>query len=274
MEVHETAFVTCAFRAMHEELSQDPYARLWIDEPIRELSQQYLQDVTPEESVAHSLRNRFFLDTLKHLVKHNQVEFLINFGCGFSMYPFLLPDTLKHIEIDLPNVIDYKQQRIDYWQKKNTLPQRDIHHIGCNFGSDDFSVLLEKIRSIKGTASSFILLEGVLFFLNGEQTDDLFNLFREIQAPNDTLGSVSFRQEDTGNLAFQRLLQFIKSVSGDPHAPVHYQTVEDTFYKQLPSYRLSDHQDFYSMADTSGYQPRHKPDMIINEQFYVLTRTS
>lgn len=272
MEVHETAFVTCAFRSMHEELSGDSYAHLWTDRKTKQLSESYLNAVTPEESAAHSLRNRFYLDTISNLYRNGSVEILINFGCGFSMYPFLLPETLRHIEIDLPHLIDYKKEKIANWQKEGRLPHRDISYIRCDFATDFESELLHTIRSLKGHAPCFILLEGVLFFLDEKGTDTLFSLFHALQGPGDSIGSVSFRKEDTRNTAFSKLLKFMKEVSGAGDMPVQFQTVEDEYYSSLPNYEVTTHQDFFSLAKHYGYRPSSPPDMTINEQFYHLTR--
>lgn len=270
MEVHDTAFVTCNFRAMHEALSGDPYARHWTTPKAVHWSNTYLSKVTPEESVAHSLRNRYFLETLKKLIQEDQIEYLINFGCGFSMYPFLLPERIKHIEIDFPHLIAHKKKKLESWQKNKKLPPRQIEFTGCDFRTDFTAKLASDILSVKGSAPCFILLEGVLFFLNREQTNTLFTLFRNVQNKGDRIGTVSFRPEDTHNQAFSKLLDFMNEASVNVQKGVQYQTVEDRYYNELPCYRISDHQDFFSLSEQYGYQAAHGPEMILNEQYYIL----
>ncbi|WGK64866.1 hypothetical protein [Croceiramulus getboli] len=48
MKVHETAYVTCAFRALHEELSGDHFAHLWVSPEITAWMQDYLHKVSAE----------------------------------------------------------------------------------------------------------------------------------------------------------------------------------------------------------------------------------
>lgn len=272
MEVHETAFVTCAFRSMHRELSKDSFAHLWLNNRVQKWVDAYLTKVTPEESAAHSLRNRYFLETIKELTNEHQLKLLINFGCGFSMYPYLLPEGLRHIEIDMPQLINYKREQTALWQDKKVLPPRDIEFIGCDFGTRFKDSLLQQIRELKGDDPCFILLEGVLFFLTREETDELFGLFDDIQEPGDFIGSVSFREKDTKNKAFSRLKNFMREDSGEALNKVYYQTVEDTYYNNLPSYELLEHQDFFSLAPKYGYSPSHEPDMVLNEQLYLLKK--
>ena len=273
MEVHETAFVTSAFRAMHAALSRDEFAHLWLNDKVQYWADTYLSMVTREESAAHSMRNRYFLDSIHRLFKAGKIEYLINFGCGFSMYPYLLPDGLKHIEIDKPEVIRHKDQKTLLWEEQGILPARDIVRIPCDFSEDYENELFDKIINIKKNSPCFILLEGVLFFLTREEMLRLFQLFNTLQEKGDSIGSVSFRAEDTENKAFSLLLEFMKKENPHGTEEVRYQTVEDHFYKALPGYDLVDHQDYFSLSKNYQHQPTTTEDMIINEQFYQLQKT-
>ncbi len=85
------------------------------------------------EDYAHCLRNRYFYDTLEELISKENIEVLINFGCGFSMYPFLLDASLHYIEIDTTDVITHKKEKTEAWQKEGLLPDRDITLIVADF---------------------------------------------------------------------------------------------------------------------------------------------
>lgn len=273
MEVHETAFVTCGFRAMYRELSKDKFAHLWLNDSVQKWVDAYLSTVTPEEAVAHSFRNRYYLDSLKKLVSDKKIGFLINFGCGFSMYPYLLPDTLHHIEIDKPEVIRHKEKQTRSWVEEGVLPKRNITRVSCDFSERFENELYSKIMDLKQDTPCFILLEGVLFFLNRQETQNLFQLFNNLQGENDWIGTVSFREEDTKNSAFELLLSFMEQEHTTGSEEVVYQTVEDHYYSDLPFYEIADHQDFFSLASHYGYTPSKEKDMIINEQFYLLKKT-
>ena len=144
IQIHETAFVTSTFRSLNEDLSKDVYAKLWDNSRTDVLVEKYLDQVCSEEVSAHCLRNRFFLEEIEWL----QPEVLINFGSGFSMYPFLLSDDIIHIEIDKEEVVSYKEEKIKAFQKEGKLPERNIHFIGVDFSQDYVDALLEKLTKI------------------------------------------------------------------------------------------------------------------------------
>lgn len=273
IEIHETAFVTSAFRAFDENLSQDTYSKLWYNSKTETWIKDYLNQVSSEEIYTHCLRNRYFLDTLKELISEQNIELLINFGSGFSMYPFLLNENLAHIEIDKPEIVNYKKSKITHWQKEGKLPNRDIDFIGVDFSTNYEDKLLSEIASIKSTKSSFILIEGVLFFLNREETNKLFNFFNVIQKQSDYIGSASFQDNIKETTAFKKLLGFFNQKVSKTNE-VDYQTIEDTYYKSIQNYKLIDHQDYFSLSKKYNNTIKQDRDFILNENFYLLRKYS
>ena len=264
-------FFTSSFRAFNEALSGDKYAKLWLNPKTDAWIQEYLTEVSSEETYTHCLRNRFFLETIKDLAASKQIEVLINFGSGFSMYPFLLNESLIHIEIDKPEIVNYKASKIEEWQNEKKLPKRDLHFVGVDFSEDYKTKLLEQIQQIKGDKPCFILIEGVLFFLDKAETDGLFSFFNLIQTDGDYVGSASFQDDLKSSTAFKRLLRFLnKKVSKTSESD--YLTLQDSYYKSLPDYNLKDHQDYFSLSKTYNNTIHLKPDLILNEHFYVLKK--
>lgn len=271
IQIHETAFFTSSFRAFNEALSGDKYAKLWLNPKTDAWIQEYLTEVSSEETYTHCLRNRFFLETIKDLAASKQIEVLINFGSGFSMYPFLLDESLIHIEIDKPEIVNYKASKIEEWQNEKKLPKRDLHFVGVDFSEDYKTKLLEQIQQIKGDKPCFILIEGVLFFLDKAETDGLFSFFNLIQTDGDYVGSASFQDDLKSSTAFKKLLRFLnKKVSKTSESD--YLTLQDSYYKSLPDYNLIDHQDYFSLSKTYNNTIHLKPDLILNEHFYVLKK--
>ncbi|WP_341199586.1 class I SAM-dependent methyltransferase [Croceibacter atlanticus] len=271
IQIHETAFFTSSFRAFNEALSGDKYAKLWLNPKTDAWIQEYLTEVSSEETYTHCLRNRFFLETIKDLAASKQIEVLINFGSGFSMYPFLLNESLIHIEIDKPEIVNYKASKIEEWQNEKKLPKRDLHFVGVDFSEDYKTKLLEQIQQIKGDKPCFILIEGVLFFLDKAETDGLFSFFNLIQTDGDYVGSASFQDDLKSSTAFKKLLRFLnKKVSKTSESD--YLTLQDSYYKSLPDYNLIDHQDYFSLSKTYNNTINLKPDLILNEHFYVLKK--
>ena len=208
IEIQETAFVTSTFRSVDEELSKDMYAKLWKNRKTDAWIKNYLASVSKDEAIAHCLRNRYFYEKIKELSENGEIEVLINFGCGFSMYPFMLSENLINIEIDKPEIIDFKREKIEKWQETNELPKREIHYISTNFSQENDKFILSEINSIKKEKKSFILIEGVLFFLSKNDTDRMFELFRKIQKKGEFTGSVSFEDSILKTPVFKRLMNF------------------------------------------------------------------
>ncbi|RXJ51207.1 class I SAM-dependent methyltransferase [Gelidibacter gilvus] len=273
IEIHDTAFLTSTLRSLNEDLSHDSFAKLWRNSKSDIWIKKYLEQVSSEETNTHCLRNRYFLDTIKNLVEENDIEVVINFGCGFSMYPFLLDERLIHIEIDKPEIIDYKKSKIENWQKTNALPKRNLHFIAVDFSEDYEQALLSQISSIKENKPCFILIEGVLFFLDRKETDHLFNFFNAIQNPGDFIGSVSFQDTFKDSVAFKKLLNFLNQMVSKTKAS-DYQTIEDDYYRSQPVYHLIDHQDYFSLSKTYGNVICLEKEEILNENFYLLKKLS
>ncbi|WP_037315934.1 class I SAM-dependent methyltransferase [Salegentibacter sp. Hel_I_6] len=269
--IHETAFVTSAFRSFDENLSQDNFAKLWQNSKTEQWIEEYLDQVSSEETYTHCLRNRYFLDTIKKLVTSGEVEVLINFGSGFSMYPFLLDENTIHIEIDKPEIVDYKMDKVNHWQRNYVLPKRNIHFIGVDFSTNYKEGLLSKINAIKGKKSSFILIEGVLFFLSRAETNSLFNFFDMIQKSGDYVGSASFQDTLKNTAAFENLLNFFNQ-NVSKTSKNDYQTIQDGYYKSMVNYTLMDHQDYYSLSAQYRNKINQDRKLILNENFYLLKK--
>jgi len=266
IEIHDTAFVTCNLRASNETVSHDIYAKLWNNKGTELWVDKYLSQVTQHEAIAHCLRNRYFLDTIKKLIETNNIKVLINFGCGFSMYPFLLDNTITHIEIDKPEIIEHKKSKVEAWQDSGVLPKRDIRHIGVDFSTNYKDQLLKTIHAIKNNKPTFILLEGVIFFLNLKETNNLFKLFASIQNNGDYIGSASFRENIVENKTFKKLLKFMAAETNIED----YLTLNDAYYNSIENYKLIDNQDYFSLSKTYLNKEGIDKSLVLNECFYIL----
>ncbi len=271
INIHETAFVTAAFRAANSELSGDQFAHLWANSSVAVHAQRYCSAVSRFEEDAHCLRNRYFYDTLKGLLNKEGIEVLINFGCGFSMYPFLLNASVHYIEIDTVDVITYKKEKIEAWQKEGILPDRNITFLEANFNAPSLQALYRKLARIKLDRKSFILLEGVLFFLGKGDTNRLFNLFKLLQGSEEFLASVSFQPEIEQQLVFEKLVDFVEE-NLEKNQQFDYQTVPDSFYKGIEGYTLLDHQHTLSLSERYVPESDLPLEEILNEHMYLLKR--
>jgi len=271
INIHETAFMTSMFRSMNEDLSKDEYSKLWNNAKTKLWVDDYLQMVSKEEVNTHCIRNRFFLETITRLFKQGLIDVVINFGSGFSMYPFLLDKSIEHIEIDKPEIIDYKQKQIASWISLNKLPKRKIHFLGVDFSKDYSEKLFKDIKRLKQDKHSLILIEGVLFFLNDSQTNTLFDFFERLQEQGDYIGSVSFLHKIKETQVFDRLINFfntrlLKTSKED------FLTLDTNFYTRRTSYKVTEIEDYFSYSEKVNNHVTLGLENVLNENFYVLQK--
>jgi O-methyltransferase involved in polyketide biosynthesis len=272
IKVHETAYMTATFRDHHVDVSQDVFAYLWSNKKTDEWISRYTKEVSPFEPLTHSLRNRFFLETIQKDVIQNGTEVLLNFGSGFSMYPYLLDKGLTHIEIDQEHVVNHKKRMTNLFVEEGKLPVRDVHFLSADFSTDDVFALYRDIISIARSKKTFILLEGVLFFLSPSATNKLFQLFSQLQKSGDQVGSVSFNQEQSSSSTFKKLLNFFNQ-DKDAVADFQYQLIEDDFYNQLGDYSLLIKENYLSLSTRFSDVDlnAHKGQVLI-ENLYLLQK--
>lgn len=271
IKIHETAFVIATFRASNEELSKDKYSSYWKNPKTDKWIKNFLEKVSYDEPFTHSLRNRFFYETIKRLVDNKEVEVLINFGCGFSMYPFLFEKELINIEIDQKDIINYKKQEIQRLVKEGKLPDRQIHYIAKDFNVEK-EELEEELKSIIKGRPSFALIEGVIFFLNKTTTNALMELISRVQTTGSYLGAVSYLESIEETACFKRLINFFNEeimVNGK----FEYLNLPTSYYESLPPYELIENEDYVSLSEK--FSPLNKIEngnLVLNENMYLLKK--
>ncbi len=268
--VHETAFMIASFRATYPEWSKDVYAHLWNNSKTDKGVKTYLDEVSSEEVYAHCWRNRFFMDTIERLAKQNKIDALINFGAGFSMYPYLISAPLIHIEIDRPEIIEYKTEKIKKWQEKERLPIQEVHSIAVDFSEDYQTVLKNKIEHILNGKRCFILIEGVLYFLSPQVAQQLFEFFDTIQELGDYIGSGSFQEVLKEDIVFSKLYDYFEKYFTEEKN--YYQMLNDEFYWNIQNYTIEERQDYFSLSVLYNHSPRLAREEILNESFYILKK--
>lgn len=130
--ISESAFLVNESRARNVGLSQDEYAHLWVTENTRTLWEDFSREVYPHDATELGSRNRFFLEHLRSAIASSQVTTFINFGAGFTSYPFLVDESCRFIEIDFKHVVEYKKKKVTRWQQMGLLPEREIFFLAAD----------------------------------------------------------------------------------------------------------------------------------------------
>lgn len=272
MKIHETAFITCAYRASDPDLSGDRYACLFGNELTDRWVEAVVGEVSPYEPFLHCLRNRHWLDTMEDYFRLHPGGVLVNWGAGFSMYPFLIDGQIDCLDVDQPDIVQYKKELLAGWVNEGRIPVRKVHYLEADFRQEDHDSLLADVRQWIDGRPSFFVLEGVLYFLTAEVTDRLFKTLAAAQQPGDMLGCVSFLPEAADTEVQHRLDDFFdrNNLSGDTFS---HQLLSTESYRQREGYRLTDHQDYCTLS--VRYAPQRAISdrkAILNENMYLLER--
>jgi O-methyltransferase involved in polyketide biosynthesis len=181
-DVSGTALVTNYSRARLVNLSKDLYAHLWVTPESILLSDELSHNVYPYDDINLGLRNRFFLDHINKFASVNENSVIISIGAGFDNYPFLAKSDSHFIEIDLPNIINYKEHKIIEWIKDKKLPKRNIEFIAIDLNNQAQRLIMkEKLKTAIKDKPSFVLMEGLTYYLKSEILSEIFAILREIQ---------------------------------------------------------------------------------------------
>ena len=131
---------------------------------------------------------------------------------------------------------------------------------------------VEELLALKEDQKAFILIEGVLFFLNEQGTQKTFDIFDRILHSGDFIGSVSFQETIEGTAVFNRLIDFCIQRLNYQHG-FHYQVVPDSFYYQRTGYSCIDHQDGLTLNQQfSPHYPLPDRSDFLNENMYLLRK--
>lgn len=271
-QIHDTAFVISCYRASDEALSLDSYSKHWKTAKAQEWVRTYTREVSSHEPFVHCLRNRFFLDQISAFFRENPGASLVNVGCGFSAYPHLLPASHSYCDVDLAEVVQFKQKKLAVWERDGTFPFRNINYVATDLNDElGFHRLEEELRTWLDGRPSFILIEGVVLFLTKASVVTLFEMFARLQQQGDRLGSVSFVPEIRQTAAYVRFLDFYRRNLG--RSDDEYTELEDASYRRLPGYTLLQQTDYLELS--RHYIPPGtplNPEELLNEHLYILER--
>jgi O-methyltransferase involved in polyketide biosynthesis len=215
-DVSGTAFVVNYSRSKMVEISQDRYAHLWVIPEAIALWEELSQEVYPNDDLNVSLRNRFFLEQLKKFVSTQQPCVFVSIAAGFDNYPFLIEANFRSLEFDLPNIMALKKHQVELWMQDGQLPRRNIDFLAIDLNSANQRLMLKQtLKQAIEHDPSFVLMEGLTYYLRKEVLSDIFAIIRDAQTPGSLVAFDYWQPDAMGYPAMVRLKTYLDKKFGD-----------------------------------------------------------
>lgn len=244
--ISDSAFLVNESRSRRVDISKDIYASLWINESSNKLWNDFYAEVYTFDDIQLSLRNRFFLEQIKSFINKSSNPVFVNIGAGFTSYPFLVSKDCKFIEVDLPNIIEYKRGKIKQFIENGEIPNRDITFLSADICNKiDLIKLKESLIPLLDCNPSFVLFEGISYFLNRQNLCHLFNILSEVQTSNSILAFDFWKQESADHLVLKKLMRFFSDRFGFDNK--QYNLMDLDFVQNIKGYVLVESTDIQEL---------------------------
>ena len=172
--ISKTAFYCCGVRMQDAERDKpvcgDTYAKVFMNEQGLQILETFKDETRPNTS--NVARHRLIDDLLREELIANPNLTVVIIGAGFDTRAFRLQGG-TWIELDEPQVITYKNERLPAANSEN-----ELQRISIDFATDS---LEQKLAGYAGRSPVTIVIEGVLMYLEeaviGKLLETLHHLF-------------------------------------------------------------------------------------------------
>jgi methyltransferase (TIGR00027 family) len=177
-DVSETAYLVSLCRALETEkpkaLFQDPFARS-LAGGKGALQQKMLGDI---RAIANAIAVRTYIidEIIGQLIRVNGIDTILNLGAGLDTRPYRLnlPASLRWIEVDIPNILSYKEQKLEQEQPRCALERVKLDLDDRTSRNTLFTKINDESQQV------LVLAEGILGYLTEAQVADLaMNLYQQ-----------------------------------------------------------------------------------------------
>jgi len=247
-DVSGTAFVVNYSRSRMEKISQDRFAHLWVTRESIMLWKELVQNVYPNDDLNVSLRNRFYLETLRQFL-HKQ-KFLrpvaVNIASGFTSYPYLIDDKCTFLEFDLPAIMEYKKQTVTKWMQEKKLPVRPVHYFPVDLNdAKQRCVIKEELQTAIGNSPSFVILEGVTYYLKRDVLLDLISILGEVQTRGSVIALDYWKPDAMNYPVMVRLKDFFDRKFGN--MGTRWFLYDKKFFRDTGKYTITESEDIAAL---------------------------
>lgn len=259
-------------RARRVELSRDRYSHLWVSDSTRRLWEDFSREVYPLDEIELGARNRFFLERLEAFIEANHDAVFVNFGAGFTSYPFLTERRCRCIEIDYEHVLAFKREKTTEWRREGLLPERDVEFLAADLRSEaERRKLREELDAEIGGRPSLFMMEGITYYLDPAVLNAIFEMSKGVQSRGSHLTFDFWTPESETHPVFIRFSDFFERRFG--HQRTDYNFLDVDFVGSLSGYELVELTDIQRL-ERSYSNTRLLSDYrkILPESYAVLRR--
>lgn len=177
--ISETAYLVAMYRALETErkdaLFQDSFARRLAGG----LGEVLVQVIGSKQQItsAIAIRTHIIDELILQVIKSEKIDIVINLAAGLDTRPYRLPLplSLRWIEVDLPEILSYKDEELKDEQPVCFLERVHLDLTNINLRKSLFS-------KINSTGKALIITEGVLSYLSEAEVASL--AINMIEQPN------------------------------------------------------------------------------------------
>jgi len=187
--VAKTAFFVTALRALESERSdgliKDEYAKHLIgDKMMKFISNPENATLLKEfSSVRNLVMSRTVISDslIQEGIKQKNIRQIVNLGCGLDSRPYRLdlPPELKYYEIDVPDVLNYKDNVLS---KMNVKPKCQLTRIAMDLTNKDEWVNELLKNTFDKNQPTIFIMEGLIVYLHKEEAQNLFKAISNLSA--------------------------------------------------------------------------------------------
>lgn len=169
--ISDTAHWVAMYRAMESERRDahfhDPYARMLAGERGEEIMRTMRGGRSNKWAMV--VRTCVYDEIILRLIQQNSVDTVLNLAAGLDTRPYRLqlPATLHWIEVDLPDILTYKEEKL-----ANEQPTCQLERVKLDLAdSEARKALFARVNA--GAKQVLVITEGLMIYLTAEQATSL-----------------------------------------------------------------------------------------------------
>ena len=171
--ISKTAFYCCGIRMRDAELAKpvcgDVYAKVFMNEDGLRILEAFKDETRPNTS--NVARHRIIDDLLRQELLATPNLSVVIIGAGFDSRAYRLKGG-TWVEVDEPQVMTYKNERLPAAQSEN-----ELHRITIDFATDS---LENKLSGFAGRRPVVVVIEGVFMYLDEETIKPLLQTLHRL----------------------------------------------------------------------------------------------